>query len=124
MALEASLSAAHGALDFRDRAQLFREAAARVYDVVVIGAGITGAGVARAAAERGLSVALVEAGDIASGTSSRSSKMIHGGVRYLAQGDVGLVREAASERQILEPPATAEFSLLLVSRVRDDRQAA
>jgi glycerol-3-phosphate dehydrogenase len=67
----------------------------------VIGAGITGSGVARAAAERGLSVALVEAGDIASGTSSRSSKMIHGGVRYLAQGDVGLVREAASERQIL-----------------------
>lgn len=90
-----------GELDFRSRAPLFREAASRVFDLVVIGGGITGAGVARAAAARGLSVALVEAHDLASGTSSRSSKMIHGGVRYLAQGDLALVREAASERQIL-----------------------
>src|SRR5262245_11194934 len=67
-------------------------------DVLVVGGGITGAGIARDAALRGLSVALIEAVDFAAGTSSRSSKLIHGGVRYLQQGDVGLVREAASER--------------------------
>jgi len=88
-------------LDFRDREALFRTLDAQTFDLVIIGAGITGAGLARAAAGRGLSVAVLEAQDIASGTSSRSSKMIHGGVRYLAQGDVALVREAATERQIL-----------------------
>jgi len=67
-------------------------------DLVVIGGGITGAGIARDAALRGLSVGLLEAVDFAAGTSSRSSKLIHGGVRYLQQGDIGLVREAASER--------------------------
>ena len=70
-------------------------------DVLVIGGGITGAGVARDATLRGLRVALVERTDWAAGTSSRSSKMIHSGVRYLQQGDVGLVREAAAERQVL-----------------------
>lgn len=70
-------------------------------DVLVVGGGITGAGVARDAAMRGLRVALVERRDFASGTSSRSSKLIHGGVRYLQQGDVGLVLEAAEERRIL-----------------------
>src|SRR5262245_23679335 len=67
-------------------------------DLLVVGGGITGAGIARDAALRGLRVALLEAVDFAAGTSSRSSKLIHGGVRYLQQGDVGLVREAASER--------------------------
>jgi glycerol-3-phosphate dehydrogenase len=67
-------------------------------DVLVVGGGITGAGIARDAVLRGLSVALLEAVDFAAGTSSRSSKLIHGGVRYLQQGDIGLVREAASER--------------------------
>jgi glycerol-3-phosphate dehydrogenase len=71
------------------------------FDVLVVGGGITGAGVARDAALRGLSVALVERTDWAAGTSSRSSKLIHGGVRYLQQGDVGLVREAAHERAVL-----------------------
>ena len=71
-------------------------------DVLVVGGGITGAGIARDAALRGLSVALVEAIDFAAGTSSRSSKLIHGGVRYLAQGDVALVREAAAERLVLK----------------------
>src|SRR5690349_2946051 len=71
------------------------------FDLVVVGGGITGAGVARDAALRGLRVALVERRDWAAGTSSRSSKLIHGGVRYLEQGDVGLVREAASERIVL-----------------------
>jgi glycerol-3-phosphate dehydrogenase len=89
------------ALDLRQRDAVFRELAAREFDLVVIGGGVTGAGVARDAALRGLSVALLEARDFASGTSSRSSKMIHGGLRYLAQGDTGLVKEAASERQVL-----------------------
>jgi glycerol-3-phosphate dehydrogenase len=71
------------------------------FDVVVIGGGITGAGVALDAASRGYSVALVEKDDYASGTSSRSSKLVHGGLRYLQQFDVGLVREALMERQLL-----------------------
>jgi glycerol-3-phosphate dehydrogenase len=69
------------------------------FDLVVIGGGITGAGVAREAAMRGLRVALLEARDFASGTSSRSSKLIHGGLRYLAMGDVALVRDTALERK-------------------------
>jgi glycerol-3-phosphate dehydrogenase len=89
------------ALDARRRRAVFAELEARTFDLAVIGGGITGAGIARDAAMRGLSVALVEARDYASGTSSRSSKMIHGGLRYLAQGDIALVKEAASERQIL-----------------------
>lgn len=72
------------------------------FDVLVIGGGITGAGVALDAVARGLSVALVEAGDFAGGTSSRSSKMIHGGFRYLQTGDVALVRESLRERHALQ----------------------
>jgi glycerol-3-phosphate dehydrogenase len=83
---------------FRSRAKHLQAMAAQPFDLVVIGGGITGVGVARDAALRGLSVALVERRDFASGTSSRSSKLIHGGLRYLQQGDVGLVREAATER--------------------------
>ena len=70
------------------------------FDVLVIGGGITGAGVALDAATRGYSVALVERNDFASGTSSRSSKLVHGGLRYLQNFDLGLVREALLERQI------------------------
>ena len=73
----------------------------QTFDLLVIGGGITGAGVARDAALRGLSVALIEAQDLASGTSSRSSKMIHGGLRYLVAGDVAVVKESASERSTL-----------------------
>jgi glycerol-3-phosphate dehydrogenase len=69
------------------------------FDVVVIGGGITGAGIAREATRRGLSVALLDADDFAAGTSSRSSKLIHGGLRYLAMGEVQLVRETALERK-------------------------
>src|SRR5919108_3801229 len=72
-----------------------------MFDVVVIGAGATGAGSALDAVTRGLSVALVEARDFAAGTSSRSSKLIHGGLRYLEQRDFGLVREALRERGLL-----------------------
>ncbi len=71
------------------------------FDVVVIGGGITGAGVALDAATRGFSVALVERDDYSCGTSSRSSKMVHGGLRYLQNFDLGLVREALVERQLL-----------------------
>ncbi|MFL5906938.1 MAG: glycerol-3-phosphate dehydrogenase/oxidase [Solirubrobacterales bacterium] len=71
------------------------------FDVVVIGGGVTGAGVALDAASRGYSVALVEREDFAQGTSSRSSKMVHGGLRYLQNFDLGLVREALLERQLL-----------------------
>jgi glycerol-3-phosphate dehydrogenase len=71
------------------------------FDVLVIGGGITGAGVALDAASRGYSVALVEKGDYARGTSSRSSKLVHGGLRYLQTFDLGLVREALLERQLL-----------------------
>jgi glycerol-3-phosphate dehydrogenase len=70
------------------------------YDIVVIGGGITGAGVARDAALRGLKVALFEKGDYASGTSSKSSKLVHGGLRYLEHGEIGLVFESVSERGI------------------------
>ena len=71
------------------------------FDVVVVGGGITGAGVALDAASRGYSVALVERDDFGKGTSSRSSKMVHGGLRYLQNFDLGLVREALLERQLL-----------------------
>lgn len=71
------------------------------FDLVVVGGGITGAGVALDAASRGLSVALLERDDFASGTSSKSSKLIHGGLRYLQQGDVRLVYEALRERKRL-----------------------
>ena len=72
-----------------------------VFDILVIGGGVTGCGVALDAASRGLSVALVEKRDFAAGTSSRSSKLIHGGLRYLEQFDLGLVREALHERRLL-----------------------
>jgi len=73
----------------------------RTWDVLVIGGGATGLGIAVDAAQRGLRTALIEAHDFAGGTSSRSTKLIHGGVRYLAQGNVKLVREALVERALL-----------------------
>src|ERR671936_424895 len=71
------------------------------FDVVVVGGGITGAGVALDAASRGYSVAVLERADWGIGTSSRSSKMVHGGLRYLQNFDLGLVREALLERQLM-----------------------
>ncbi|MEA2499219.1 MAG: glycerol-3-phosphate dehydrogenase [Actinomycetota bacterium] len=71
------------------------------FDLLVIGGGITGAGIALDAAARGMSVGLVERGDFASGTSSKSSKLVHGGLRYLEQREFGLMREAAQERDLL-----------------------
>jgi len=75
--------------------------AGETFDLIVIGGGITGAGVARHAAQTGLRTLLLEAEDFASGTSSRSTKLIHGGLRYLAMGDIALVREGALERKSL-----------------------
>jgi glycerol-3-phosphate dehydrogenase len=83
------------------RAAAIEEIAGHHFEVVVIGGGITGAGVALDAASRGYSVALLERGDYAVGTSSRSSKMVHGGLRYLQNFDLGLVREALLERQLM-----------------------
>jgi glycerol-3-phosphate dehydrogenase len=84
-----------------ERAQAVAALAEDEFDVVVVGGGITGAGVALDAATRGYSVALVERADFASGTSSRSSKLVHGGLRYLQNFDLGLVREALLERQLM-----------------------
>jgi glycerol-3-phosphate dehydrogenase len=83
------------------RADALEALAAETFDVVVVGGGITGAGVAFDAATRGYSVALVERADYAAGTSSRSSKLVHGGLRYLQNFDLGLVREALLERQLM-----------------------
>lgn len=84
------------------RAELIAQLAqGRQYDIAIVGGGATGLGVALDAAARGLSVVLVESHDFAKGTSSRATKLVHGGVRYLAQGNISLVREALHERTIL-----------------------
>jgi len=93
--------ASNGVLDARERSATLSRLATERFDVLVIGGGITGAGAALDAASRGLRVALVEARDLASGTSSRSSKLIHGGLRYLEQLDFKLVYEALRERDLL-----------------------
>ncbi|PLW66778.1 glycerol-3-phosphate dehydrogenase/oxidase [Pseudohalioglobus lutimaris] len=106
-------------LDLRDRAATFTALKADTFDMLVIGGGITGAGIAREAALRGLSVCLVEAQDFASGTSSRSSKMVHGGMRYLLQGDLAVVREAARERRTLRkiaPHLATTLPMILMAR--------
>src|SRR6266516_618534 len=83
------------------RGEALEQLAGERFDLVVIGGGITGAGVALDAASRGDSVELGEKADFGSGTSSRSSKLVHGGLRYLQQFDLGLVREALLERQLM-----------------------
>jgi glycerol-3-phosphate dehydrogenase len=88
-------------LSLEQRSAALERMAREILDVVVIGGGSTGSGAALDAVTRGLSTALVEARDFASGTSSRSSKLVHGGLRYLEQGELGLVREALRERGLL-----------------------
>ena len=83
---------------FKNREKIIQKVQQTQYDVVVIGAGITGAGIAREAAMRGLSVAVVDMQDFAAGTSSRSTKMAHGGLRYLAHGEMDLVKSSTRER--------------------------
>jgi glycerol-3-phosphate dehydrogenase len=84
-----------------NRAAMLARLANETFDVAIVGGGATGLGCAVDAASRGYRTALVEAGDFAAGTSSRSTKLVHGGVRYLARGDVHLVREALHERSLL-----------------------
>jgi glycerol-3-phosphate dehydrogenase len=95
------------------------------FDVVVIGGGVTGAGTALDAASRGYTVALVERDDYAVGTSSRSSKMVHGGLRYLQNFDLGLVREALLERQLMVQlaPHLVYPTPFLVPTVGEDRRS-
>ena len=91
----------NGGVTTFDRRAALRRVADETFDVLIIGGGITGAGCALDAATRGLRVALVEAHDFASGTSSKSSKLVHGGLRYLQNGELRLVYEALAERQTL-----------------------
>lgn len=84
-----------------DRANQISKAKSVEFDLVIIGGGVTGAGIALDASSRGLNVCLIEKNDFASGTSNKSTKLIHGGLRYLKQFEVGLVRESGSERAIV-----------------------
>ncbi len=95
-----------------DRAEALRRLADDPFDVLVVGGGITGAGTALDAASRGLRTALVERDDFASGTSSKSSKLVHGGLRYLQQGEIRLVYQALHERQRLTRNAPHLVKLL------------
>src|SRR5947209_5518930 len=96
-----ALDGRRGRLGPAERGAALADMAGRSFDVVIVGGGVVGAGCALDAATRGLSVALLEARDWASGTSSRSSKLIHGGLRYLEMLDFALVREALRERGLL-----------------------
>ncbi|HSK91566.1 MAG TPA: FAD-dependent oxidoreductase, partial [Euzebyales bacterium] len=89
------------AMSREHRAESLARMAEETFDVLIVGGGVVGAGCAVDAATRGLSVALVEQRDYASGTSSRSSKLIHGGLRYLEQYNFALVHEALQERALL-----------------------
>lgn len=84
-----------------DREEQIRQATNTFYDLIVIGGGVTGAGIALDASHRGFRTLLVEKGDFASGTSSKSTKLIHGGLRYLKQFEIGLVRETGTERAVV-----------------------
>src|SRR3989441_13172191 len=83
------------------RGESIEQLGKRSFDLLVIGGGIIGAGIAAEAARAGLAVALVDRSDFGAGTSSASSKLIHGGLRYLRLGDIRLVREAHHERRVL-----------------------
>lgn len=89
------------AMNPSSRAAALRRLAVEELDVLVVGGGVTGAGIALDAVTRGLRVGIVEAQDWASGTSSRSSKLLHGGLRYLQALDFNLVNEALHERELL-----------------------
>lgn len=85
----------------KDRPNIIKTLEKEYFDIIIIGGGVTGAGIALDAASRGFKVALVEKGDFASGTSSKSTKLIHGGLRYLKQLEFALVREVGKERAIV-----------------------
>lgn len=84
--------------NYKNRQKIIKKLQETYYDIIIIGAGITGAGVAREASMRGLKVAVIDKQDFASGTSSRSSKLAHGGIRYLGLGEMDIVRESTTER--------------------------
>jgi glycerol-3-phosphate dehydrogenase len=84
--------------NYENRDKIVKKLRETIFDIVIIGAGITGAGVAREAAMRGLKVACIDMQDFVAGTSSRSSKLGHGGIRYITHGDLDLVKEALQER--------------------------
>lgn len=96
-----AVSQENSSLNPQQRSAALKALSTEEFDVLVIGGGINGVGIALDAASRGLSVALVESRDFASGTSSKSSKLIHGGLRYLEQYDFKLVREALNERELM-----------------------
>src|ERR1700679_947153 len=83
------------------REKMIQDLSKDQWDIIIVGGGATGLGTALDAASRGYKTLLLEQADFAKGTSSRSTKLVHGGVRYLAQGDIGLVREALYERGML-----------------------
>ncbi|MEQ9307652.1 MAG: FAD-dependent oxidoreductase, partial [Marinoscillum sp.] len=89
------------AFNANERNALIEKLGTTRYDLVIIGGGVTGAGIALDAASRGIKTALVEKNDFASGTSSKSTKLIHGGLRYLKQFEVALVREVGQERAVV-----------------------
>src|SRR4051794_31465636 len=97
----AARRATPGVLDAPARRRALDALTSGELDLLVVGGGIAGTGAALDAATRGVRVGLVEARDLAAGTSSASSKLIHGGLRYLEMGDIGLVREALRERELL-----------------------
>lgn len=108
------------------RAALLARLSAQHFDLLIVGGGIVGAGIARDAAMRGLKVALIEQGDFASGTSSKTSKLIHGGLRYLEHGHLRLVFESLRERHTLRtiaPSLVHPLSLMLPVYEGDDRPA-
>jgi len=83
------------------RAAQIKTLSSQKFDLVIIGGGVTGAGIALDAASRGMKTCLIEKNDFASGTSNKSTKLIHGGLRYLKQFEIGLVRESGKERAIV-----------------------
>jgi len=89
-----------------ERKKILQNLSSKEFDILIVGGGITGAGIALDAASRGLSVALVEKDDFASGTSSRSTKLVHGGLRYLEHLELGLVKEVGREREIVHKNAS------------------
>src|SRR3954454_13167720 len=113
-----------GALSPRRRATDLDQVAGGTVDVVVVGGGVTGAGVALDAASRGLSVVLLARTDLAAGTSRWSSKLVHGGLRYLAHGEIGLARESARERAVLMGATAPHLGRRLPLLVPDEAAGA
>src|SRR5215510_6648852 len=109
---------------WRTRRESINKLADQIFDLLVIGGGITGAGIALDAAARGLRAALVEKRDFAAGTSSRSTKLIHGGLRYVEHFEFGLVREGLHERALLlrNAPHLAEPFPFLIPIYKESRR--